>query len=161
MTDLYNPETGEIRGGFKPPFKAQHYPHASSCVVDANGLGVIESTSRPDANTFADVLTEYCENQSKFNMMAAFIQKITSESAFSGYDIDGGDVQEYGEEYGVLEAREVTQEHLDDDVVDICEVGDTAYFFPDWLIRAGEKGEQERSAHTNGKANPQHERSEG
>ncbi len=91
-------------------------------------------------------------NEKKFNMMAAFIQKLTSESAFSGHDLDGSDVQEYGEEYGVLEAHKVTQEHLDGDVVDgcCCEVGDTAYFFPDWLIAAAEKGEQ-----------AQHERSEG
>lgn len=76
----------------------------------------------------------------RLNLVSAFVLEVIRDTAFEGGDLDGCDVQDMGEKYGVLQPRTVTQEHLENhEVDDYLSEGDTAYFFPDWLLKGANR----------------------
>ena len=81
------------------------------------------------------------EKQEQFDRMAAYILTVMREVAWEGGNLYGADAQELGESFGLLKPFTVTPEDIDNGKVDYCEVGDTAYSLPDWLIEAAKRHE--------------------
>lgn len=70
-------------------------------------------------------------DQEKLDALREFARRVFRQS-WEGIDVDGGDIQEWGSELGLLKSRPATRDDVENSNGDF-DVGDEIFLLEDWM----------------------------